>query len=401
MTQPRITRARRRFAFVTPRYGEQILGGAETALRELAEQLAARGDHVEVFTSCASDFLTWRNAAAAGSERVNGVLVHRYPAVWGDRARFFELEKAIYARQPLAFDDELTWLASAAHTPALYAELKRRGDAFDLIFVIPYPYPMTHYAAVVCPEKTVVWPCLHDEGYAHTTATTLLLRDARGQLFNAEPERDLAQDITRSAHPRAHTVGIGMTAHDSDAARFRRDFGITAPFVLYAGRLEPSKNVPLMLEMFEHYKTQRPDSAIKLVLLGDGPAKRDSPHVITLGFQPTQVKHDACRAALALCQPSLVESFSIVMMEAWLAGTPTIVNAACAVTRHFSAASNGGLFFNGADEFGAILDLLQARPDLRDRMGASGRAYVRRVFDWQAVLGRFDTAVDDWVQPQP
>jgi O-antigen biosynthesis protein len=397
MTPARETRTQRRFAFVTPRFGEQILGGAETAMRELAEQLAARGDTVEVFTACITDFVSWRNELAAGTTQHHDVTVRRYPAVWGERTRFFDYEKAIYARQPLPFDAELDWLASAAHTPALYIDLKRRAREFDLIFCLPYLYPLVQYAAMIDPSKTIVWPCLHDEGYAYTTATQLLLRDARGLFFNAPAERELAREITGLAHPHAHTIGVGMTPHASDGERFRRDFGIAGPFVLYAGRLEPSKNVPLLIEMFEHYAAQRPDQPVKLVLLGDGPAKRESPHVITLGFQPEQVKHDAYRAALALCQPSLVESFSIVLMEAWLAGTPTIVNAACPVTRQFTTASNGGLFFNGPDEFGTIIDVLLARPDLRAALGAAGQAFVRREYDWVTVLQRFDAAVADWL----
>jgi len=51
----------RRYAFVVPRFGEGIAGGAETLVGALARHLAQRGDRVEVFTTCARDNRTWEN----------------------------------------------------------------------------------------------------------------------------------------------------------------------------------------------------------------------------------------------------------------------------------------------------------------------------------------------------
>ena len=57
-----------KLAFVTPRYGIEVIGGAETAARMLAERLCLRaGWEVEVLTSCALDHLTWENTEPAGT----------------------------------------------------------------------------------------------------------------------------------------------------------------------------------------------------------------------------------------------------------------------------------------------------------------------------------------------
>jgi len=47
-------------AFVTPRYGPEIVGGAEYLTRMVAERLK---DHhqIEVLTTCAKDYRTWKN----------------------------------------------------------------------------------------------------------------------------------------------------------------------------------------------------------------------------------------------------------------------------------------------------------------------------------------------------
>ena len=66
-----------RFAFITPRYGADIAGGAEHACRLLAEQVSARHE-VDVLTTCARDPLTWKNEYAEGADRVRGVLLRRF-----------------------------------------------------------------------------------------------------------------------------------------------------------------------------------------------------------------------------------------------------------------------------------------------------------------------------------
>ena len=79
-----------RLAFVTPRYGTEILGGAETQVRDYAERLASAGHSVEVLTSCAVDHHTWANALPPGESLAEGVRVRALvPARVAERfARF-------------------------------------------------------------------------------------------------------------------------------------------------------------------------------------------------------------------------------------------------------------------------------------------------------------------------
>ena len=56
----------RRLAFVPPRYGPDVVGGAEPVLRQIADGLADRGWTVDVLTTCARDHYTWANEYPAG-----------------------------------------------------------------------------------------------------------------------------------------------------------------------------------------------------------------------------------------------------------------------------------------------------------------------------------------------
>ena len=107
--------------------------------------------------------------------------------------------------------------------------------------------------------------------------------------------------------------------------------------------------------------------------------------VIDLGDVGAQERHDAYAAADLFVQPSLHESFSIVLMEAWLQGTPALVHADCAVTRGFAEASGGGLHFRSFGEFAAALDMLLPDPALRHELGQRGRAFVLANCRWEEV----------------
>ena len=66
-----------KIAFVLHRYGADIVGGSEYHCRRIAEQLAARHT-VEVLTTTASDYVTWKDGYAEGVETINGVTVRRF-----------------------------------------------------------------------------------------------------------------------------------------------------------------------------------------------------------------------------------------------------------------------------------------------------------------------------------
>ena len=65
-----------KLAVVVQRYGADLNGGAELHARYIAERLSRHAD-VEVLTTCARDYITWRNELPAGTDSVNGLLVKR------------------------------------------------------------------------------------------------------------------------------------------------------------------------------------------------------------------------------------------------------------------------------------------------------------------------------------
>ena len=85
-------------AIVVQRYGADIAGGSESLARSVAERLAAFYD-VTVYTTCARDYVTWRNELPAGEETLNGVRVLRFKVEEErDLAAFNRFAEPLYAR---------------------------------------------------------------------------------------------------------------------------------------------------------------------------------------------------------------------------------------------------------------------------------------------------------------
>lgn len=389
----------RRIAFVCPRFAEGgTVGGAETLLKNLAERAAAAGRQVAFLTTCAADHFTWANTLPPGVRQfAPNMTVQFFPvAEKRDLAEFLRAQDLICRGAAYTPADEQAWLANSVTSPALCAHLAEAGAVYDRIVIGPYLFGLTYFASQVRPRQTILLPCLHDESFARVRAFRAMFRAVGGLIFNSVPERELARRLYDRPPDRAWVVGMGLDPFSADAAAFGRRHGLAAPYLIYSGRREAGKGVPLLLD-YLHLFRQRTGMDVKLVLTGSGavdPPPGLARHILDVGFVSEAEKREAMAGAAVFCQPSTNESFSIVLLEAWLAGTPALVHARCAVTTDHCRQSGGGLWFMTYAEFETELLLLLRRPDLRRRMGAAGRAYVVREYSWPGILARFLAALD-------
>jgi glycosyltransferase involved in cell wall biosynthesis len=385
-----------RVAFVVPRYGDGIVGGAETLVRGLAEHLAAAGTPVEVLTTCARDHLTWKNALPAGATAEHGVRVRRFPVKPRNQRRFDWLQRRILMGGRLRPEEEGTWAEESVSSPELTAYLSDHRADHDAICFAPYLFGTTLSGIPLVPERAVLIPCLHDEPFAYLGVVRSVFAACRGFIFNSAPEAALATRLYGIGDRPSGVVGLGFDPPapvDPDA--FRRRHRLDGPLLVYLGRKETGKNVHLLIEYVRRYReTHRQD--VTLVLAGEGPvtAPRGTEGVRDLGYLEPADKAAAYAAATVVCQPSLNESFSIVLMEAWLAGTPVLVHARCPVTTQHVFASGGGLAFDGFYEFAESLTRLVEDAALRRKLAAQGRAYVESEYAWPAVTARLQATLE-------
>lgn len=385
----------RKIGFVIPWYGEDIPGGAEMELREVATHLQRAGMDVEILTTCVREFSAdWNeNYYSAGTAVVEDIAVRRFPVRRRDTAAFDRVNRRLMEGQHLSLQEEKTFVEEMVNSPQLYEYLKDASNDYALYVFIPYMFGTTYYGMQACPEKSVLIPCFHDEAYLYLRLFRQAYIQARGIIYNAMPEMELANKVYDFTTTEQICMGIGMDTNIcADADAFRKAYRIQKPFLLYAGRKDAGKNVHTLLRYFAEYKQRHGDSDLQLVLIGGGsieiPASvRDD--VYDLGFVSRQDKYDAMAAAELLCQPSHNESFSLVIMESWLCGRPVLVHSQCAVTRDFARRANGGLYFRNYFEFEGCVQYILTHPEQARTMGQNGGTFVRENFDWDVIVEKY------------
>jgi glycosyltransferase involved in cell wall biosynthesis len=382
-------------AFVVPWFGDEVRGGAELQAWETARELHRRGVAVEILTTCSRSFLhRWdENVHPAGVSQREGVTVRRFPVDRRDERRFGAANHALLTTGRATPAEEEDFVRHNINSAELYRHIAAAAGRCLFVFT-PYLYGTTLAGAAVRPDRSLLIPCLHDEAYAYLGVTRRTFLGVRGSLFFTPEEAAVARQAC-GAEPPGVVTGGGIDTHlRGDAERFRAAAGLGGPYLLYVGRLDPGKNTHLVMACAKEWARARGNGA-RLVLLGRGPLAVPAEDLVfaAAGAPDEQGKMDACAGAFALCQPSVNESFSRVIMESWLNEVPVVVHADCAVTVGHCRRSGGGLWFRDYHEFAEVMDLLLADEPLRRRLGAAGRRYVLAECSWDVVCARIAAAV--------
>lgn len=386
----------KKIGFVIPWYSEKIPGGAEMELRGLTTHLHESGVDLEILTTCVKEFSSdWnKDYFKEGTEIIHGFTVRRFKVRKRDTEAFDKVNFKLMNGKPLTPEEEEIYVREMVNSPALCEYIDEHRNEYSLFVFIPYMFGTTYHGMQVCPEKSVLIPCFHDEPYVYMNVFKPVFENIAGIIYHARPEYDLANRVFDLKNVSQAILGEGVyTELSSDPEAFRKKFGINEPFILYAGRKDSGKNVHTLVKYYSEYIKRR-KTDLKLVLIGGGSIELptelvDAGKIIDLGFVDIQDKYNAQGAAEILCQPSHNESFSLVIMESWLCGRPTLVSADCAVTRNFVSESNGGLYFNDYFEFEGCVDYTVNNKEAAKAMGENGRRYVMERFAWSVIVEKY------------
>ncbi len=384
-----------KLAVVVQRYGADINGGAELHARYIAERLAARHD-VTVLTSCAHDYVTWRNELPEGESAVNGVRVVRFPV---DRERepdeFGRLSFDVFDREH-SVKDELKWLdAEGPTSTALIRHIERHASDFDYLFFFSFRYYHSYHGIRAASDRAILVPTAERDPVMGMGIFPAIFRGARALMYNSHEERAMIQAASGNHDVPGVVVGVGSAVPErAHPQRFRQRFGLDGPFVLYLGRIDENKGCAELFQFFQHYlfNTRRP---LTLALAGKSILPiPEHPLIRHLGFVDDDVKFDALAACEALIMPSFYESLSMVALEAWAMGRPVLANARCDVLQGQCLRSNAGLFYADYPEFAETLHALTTNRTVNTALGRNGRAFFRAHYTWPVIDGKYDAMLD-------
>lgn len=421
-----------KIGIVIQRYGAEVLGGSEQLCRLMAERLCAHHD-VEVLTTCARDYVTWKNEYPEGTDRIRGVTVRRFGnARVRDLDAFNRYSDWIY-NNPHTRTDEIEWLKQQGPwCPSLVDHLRKHQQQFDVLMFFTYLYAPTVMGLEVSPGKSILVSTAHDEPaikleifkevFSRPAAICYLTNSERAFVQEQFPDRPLLEDVTG--------VGVDLPQHqryprmpptpeeDSDGALepvdhrvllpsddeppphapphllsrgslFRRRHRLYGPVMLYGGRIDPGKGCEELLQYFSEYVKEGGEGTLALMGAKMMPLP-DEPYVRFAGMLSDRERVQALEAATVVVCPSPYESLSLLALEAMSVGTPVLANARSAVLVEHCTNSDAGLWYADRDEFVECAKLLVKDARLRETLGRNGREYVNRHYRWDVVLSKYE-----------
>jgi glycosyltransferase involved in cell wall biosynthesis len=288
----------------------------------------------------------------------------------------------------------------------LGCDLVHIPNLFSVPRALPCPYVMTVHDMLDHMsrgrERSGFWRSFHFQmtkrvlgGAARIFAVSHFTRNEIVKLF--EIPSDQVEVVYNAIDERF------LHGHASAADRdlIARRYQVTYPFLLYAGRISPHKNVVRMIEAFSALKTElERDQAypdLKLIIIGDdlsgNPDLRRTVvrsgvqhDVRFLGFVPIEVLRIFYDEAKIFVFPSLYEGFGLPPLEAMVHGTPVVTSNVSSLPE---VVGNAAVLVNPENVFEIMRALHRTLTDrpLRDRM--KERGYVQAAkFSWETSVRR-------------
>lgn len=442
-----------KLACIVHRYGPQATGGSEAHCRAIATRLAERHD-VTVLTSCATDYITWRNELPPGESRDGAVRVLRFPVTHPRHLnRFRAIGETVFNGGASEADQERWFMENGPLMPSLLDHLSTHGTRYDAALFWSFRYYPAFFGLPLVADRAILVPTAEDDEIIRTAP---ILRRyfarPRGYLFLTPEERTLVASHCDGPLPPSAVIGAGLDAAaplaTDDAIRTLREAGVSggdglriaraasegdvrggedntshdardshgdaprdadtgrrgtdspraaeslAPFAVYVGRVERNKGCERLLDDYRAYlDASLATGTPPLPLLLAGPIRMPIPAIPSLralGFVSNAVRDALLAQARVFVMPSPFESLNIALLEAWNHGTPALINGRCAPLKGQLHRANGGLFYDRTLDFVHTLHYFATHAAEAHQFGAQGRAYVEREYRWPVVMGKIE-----------
>lgn len=375
-----------RFCHITTFYPPYSFGGDAIYVHALANELAARGHHVEII-HCRDSYHLLN-----GVEPTRSVANHPNVIVHGlaSRAGFLSPLATQQTGFPFFKRKQISSILARGFDVIHYHNVSLIGGPGVLALGDAIKLYSTHEYWLVCPTSVL---------FRYDGAACVEKKCLQCQLANGRPPQwwrytRLLQNATR------HVDAFICPSHFSAAEHTRKGLPLnnvvipnfhtppqapaptalpaqTKPYFLFVGRLEHIKGIQTLLPFFANYTRAR------LVIAGEGAlhgaveqAAAQSPNIEYLGWQSHADLAQWYRNATALLVPSICyEGGPLVLYESFAHGTPVIARDIGALGEFVQGNQAGPMFHDDAT-LRAALDSLLDVPAQRDTYAVNAlRAY--------------------------
>ncbi|WP_167459542.1 glycosyltransferase family 4 protein [Pedobacter jejuensis] len=372
--------------------------------------------NLEVITSCAKDYTTWRNEYQKGISNINGVKIRRFEVAQERNKKKTQsierkLRKKTFFQKTLRFFGLLNFVENlpgqynnaeesgkewakqqGPYSPSLIDFLSNNKQDYDAIIFFTYLYFPTFYGLQIAPERSILIPTAHDEPPIYFPNFKSFFKLPKAILYNTKAEQHFVNKLFHNEAIYSDVVGVGINEYVKH--QNENSLGIRDPYIVYIGRIDPAKGCDILFEYFLEYK-KTDISNLKLMLIGQSFMNIPvSNSILPQGFVSEEIKANCLQHAKALIIPSFYESLSLVTLESMMAGIPVIANDFSEVLKDHIENSQGGYLFSDAETFTKALDnLMNPSTDL-ELLKNNAKKYVLKNYNWNVVIDKVSKAID-------
>ncbi len=396
-------------AFVVQRYGTEIIGGAETYCRQLAEKLASDLQwNITVYTTTARDHMTWKNFYASNQEQLNRVKIMRFPSIARRRRYVFAIFNLLMKflwfitrrfdfMSAVALPFEHIWFRlQGPWSPQLLQALRSDIEKYDKVFFMTYLYYPTVFGLQIAGDRAILIPTAHDEAPFYSHLVKRVLDSAPKVLALTEAEESLIRsNLSRESLHKASYLGYGL-----DIASFGSRDKNAPKYLFYLGRISRGKGIDVLIRNF---LAALDDERLNLELYLAGAIDPDfdvpdHDSIKIIGRVSDEQKTQLIVNSLAVVNPSAHESLSMIIVEAMLLGRPAIVNTESEVLKFYAGRTDTVLGFNSSESFRrAVVQIysesIDRALDLESRL-LQTQKWAKNRFSWDSILAKLSELVN-------
>ncbi len=399
-------------ALVVQRFGEDIIGGAESHCLQLALHLKDMlGWKIHVYTTTAFSYQTWSDFYPEGADNVQGIAVYRYKASISRHPKIFGIYNRIvspflehWGRHPqkvpriffpaLRLLEKIWFILQGPWCPKLIKELSKKKSDYDHFIFFTYLYYPTVFGLPEIKDRCSLVPLAHPEAPLYFSRVRSLLQLAPILWANTEVEKSLLIEKGFSTEEKIRVVGCGL-----DEIYFQTDKkfprlsipGLKKPYITYLGRISTGKGVHKLLDYFLQYILEKKNSNLSLVLAGENDGSINisyHPQIKFIGFISQEDKTSLIAHSACVVNPSPKESLSLLALEAIALRKPVLVNSKCDVLKYYAQNLTTVFDFNTPAEFSEHLTRilhLRKLQEFQSHLEISQK-WVKDRYSWENIV---------------
>lgn len=284
--------------------------------------------------------------------------------------------------------------------------LRREAVNFDVVLVQGVPFSTVPDVVRVCRDSgmpVVALPHVHiEDPFYHWPELYRTLADADSVIASPSLVTPLLLEPIGAQGQSFPGGGVdpeefGDVHRARVVAAFRRVHGRRKPFILVLGRKAGAKRYDRVIAA--HQRLLGSGLDIDLVLIGNDEDKAAicGRQVYYLGAQPRDVILGALRCASCLATMSESESFGIVIVEAWMSGTPVVANAGCLAFQQLVESERTGLLVESDSDLMSALRRILDDKAFAARLAAGG-AVAAQPYTWSSIAQELGNLLDSFVK---